>query len=253
LLNDLTSTSKVARWRLFYAIVAIAIVSLENAWDAFKLAVDLAIKNQKVGTVPWYRGIALSFQFGDSLVLVNNQYGYNPVNTANRIIAQCAVVDGSPLVFKVARKVGASLAPLTAPQLAAFTTYINQMKFAGTATSIVNALPDDLALNLKIYYNPLVLTGTGESIASPGTYPVTDAINSFLTVASETNFNGDLVLNSLIDKLQTTTGVVNPIVVWAKGKNGAAPYTTFTEFYSPTSGYMVLDTINTTITYVPNV
>lgn len=253
LLDDLTTTSKVARWRLFFAIAAIAIVALENLWDAFKLLIDTTIKNQKVGSVPWYRQIALEFQYGDSLTLINNEFVYSPVVMANRVVAQCAVVEGNPLTIKVARLVGSSLAPLTAPQETAFDAYIAQRKFAGTAISIVNQIADDLGLDIKIYFDPLVLDTTGQLLSSPGVYPVDDTISNYLSTAAAKNFNGDLVLNGLIDALQATQGVVNPILNQAKAKNGANPYAVFTEKYSPLSGYLVLDLSNTTITYAPNV
>lgn len=250
LLNDLTTTSKVARWRLIFAIVAIAIVAVENLWDAFMLVVNAVIAGKESGTPIWYKEKVLEFQHGDALTLVNKKYVYNPVNTSNRIVSQCAVVDGNPVTIKVAQTVGGVLAPLTAPQISALVVYVNKIKFAGTATNVVSLAPDELALDLLIKYDPLVLDNTGQLISSPGTYPVIDAINNYLKTLE---FNGDLVINKLLDQLQNAQGVSDPTITQSQSKIGLNPWVPFTIKYSSSAGYMVLNLANTTITYQPNV
>lgn len=250
LLNDLTTTSKVARWRLDYAVIAIAIVALENLWDSFLALVNLVVANAQPGTPRWYKARVLEFQLGDALTLVNNRFIYSPVNTVNQIISQCAIVDGNPVVIKVAKTVSGVLAPLSAPEIVSLNNYVQQIKFAGTYTNIVSSPPDELALNLTIYYDPLLLDATGQLILSPGTYPVDDAINTYL---KNLEFNGDLVLNKLIDVLQTSKGVANPVLNSASARIGINPFVAFNNKYSSSAGYMILNSGFTTITYVANV
>ena len=250
LLNDLTTTSKVARWRLEFAVFAIAIVVLENLWDSFLALVNLVVSNAQAGTSRWYKARVLDFQYGDPLVLVNNKFVYSPINNANKIISQCAIVDGNPVIIKVAKSIANVLAPITNAEKTALNAYVQQIKFAGTYTSIISFPPDELALVLSIKYDPLVLDSTGQIIASPGTYPVLDAINTYL---KNLEFNGDLVLNKLIDALQVAPGVANPVLVTASARIGTNPFVTFTEKYSSSAGYMILNTTFTTITYLPNV
>ena len=137
---------------------------------------------------------------------------------ASKIIKYAAITEAtteSRLVLKIATEDNAGkLAPITSGQESAFIPYIEEIKDAGVAITVINYLPDILKLNLRIYYDPLVLTSTGVSILT-GKKPVEDALNEFM---KELPFNGELVLNSLIDKLQKTEGVKIPHLVQAASK-----------------------------------
>lgn len=250
LLNDITTTSKVAGWRLFFFIVALAIVTLENLWDSFILLVNSTLEAKEPGSILWYKTKSLEFQYGDSLQLVGTKFIYSPINTANRIVSQCAVIDGNPLTIKIAKTVSGNLTALNSGEKSSFEAYINSVKFAGTQINVVSQLADELGVIIKIVYDPLVLDNTGQLISNPGTYPVLDAINTYLKTLE---FNGDLVLNKLVDQLQKTTGVVDPILQQAKARIGTNPFVVFVEKYSSIAGYMTLNLSNTTITYVANV
>ena len=250
LLEDLTTNSKVSRWRLHYAIFAMAIVTLENLQDAFFLLINSIVADAQAGTPRWYKTRVLEFQYGDSLTLVNNKFIYSPVNTANKIISQCAIVDGNPVVIKVAKTVSGVLAPLAGGEVTALNVYVQQIKFAGTYTNIASNAPDELALNITAYYDPLVIDATGQLISSPGTYPLNDAITNYL---KQLEFNGDLVLTKLVDQLQLAEGIVNPVLNSASARIGINPFVAFTVKYGSVAGYMILNGANTTITYLPNV
>src|SRR5258705_7141932 len=65
---QLTSTSKVAIYRLFTYIVASAVYLLEKLFDNHKKEIDTAIYEQKSGTPRWYRNMSLEFQYGFDLL-----------------------------------------------------------------------------------------------------------------------------------------------------------------------------------------
>lgn len=221
-LDVLNSTSKTAIWRLWLYIVAYATNVLESLFDKHYTEVTSIITELKPHTMRWYRQKALAFQYGFDLIsdtdIFDNRTATEAQIEASKIIKYAAITEAtteSRLVLKIATEDSAGkLAPITSGQESAFVPYIEEIKDAGVAITVINYLPDILKLNLRIYYDPLVLTSTGVSIRT-GKKPVEDALNEFM---KELPFNGELVLNSLIDKLQKTEGVKIPHLVQAASK-----------------------------------
>lgn len=221
-LDVLNSTSKTAIWRLWLYILAYATNVLESLFDKHYTEVTSIITELKPHTMRWYRQKALAFQYGFDLIsdtdIFDNGTATEAQIEASKIIKYAAITEAtteSRLVLKIATEDNAGkLAPITAGQESAFVPYIEEIKDAGVAITVINYLPDILKLNIRIYYDPLVLTSTGVSILT-GKKPVEDALNEFM---KELPFNGELVLNSLIDKLQKTEGVRIPHLVQAASK-----------------------------------
>lgn len=221
-LDALNSTSKTAIWRLWLYIVAYATNVLESLFDKHYTEVTSIITELKPHTMRWYRQKALAFQYGFDLIsdtdIFDNGTATETQIEASKIIKYAAITEAtteSRLVLKIATEDSTGkLAPITSGQESAFIPYIEEIKDAGVAITVINYLPDILKLNLRIYYDPLVLTSTGVSILT-GKKPVEDALNEFM---KELPFNGELVLNSLIDKLQKTEGVKIPHLVQAASK-----------------------------------
>lgn len=221
-LDALNSTSKTAIWRLWLYILAYATNVLESLFDKHYTEVTSIITELKPHTMRWYRQKALAFQYGFDLIsdtdIFDNGTATEEQIEASKIIKYAAITEAtteSRLVLKIATEDNAGkLAPITLGQESAFIPYIEEIKDAGVAITVINYLPDILKLNLRIYYDPLVLTSTGISIRT-GKKPVEDALNEFM---KELPFNGELVLNSLIDKLQKTEGVKIPHLVQAASK-----------------------------------
>lgn len=221
-LDALNSTSKTAIWRLWLYILAYATNVLESLFDKHYTEVTSIITELKPHTMRWYRQKALAFQYGFDLIsdtdIFDNGTATEAQIEASKIIKYAAITEAtteSRLVLKIATEDSAGkLAPITSGQESAFIPYIEEIKDAGVAITVINYLPDILKLNLRIYYDPLVLTSSGVSIRT-GKKPVEEALNEFM---KELPFNGELVLNSLIDKLQKTEGVKIPHLVQAASK-----------------------------------
>ncbi len=254
LLSDLATPSKVAVWRLWMWLVATAIFTHETLWDLFKAEVEEIAANAIPGTVRWYQDQALKYQHGDPLLYIDNKFQYAVIDPSKQIIKRAAVVElGSQVRIKVAKLNGFTITPLSTPELSAFDAYINQIKFAGTNTATLSRLPDLLKVAYKVYYDPLLLTATGELISNPGKFPVEEAITGHI---ANLPFNGNLVLTQLTDAIQKAVGVVNPILQSAEATYGAVPYAPIVETYNPDAGHMIVDPLNPlsgSITYIPYV
>ena len=256
-LNELNSTSKVAIWRLWVYIIAVAIWSLEKLFDQHRTDIDKRLAELKPHTARWYRSKALAFQYGFDLLpdsdTFNNQGHTEEAIEASKIIKYSAVIESKNegrLIVKIAGEQGEQLQPITDAQKQAFEAYLQEIKDAGVRLSVVNYQPDILHLQMKIVYDPLVLDSNGQSIIH-ATKPVEETIKSYL---KRLPFNGELVLAHLIDALQQAEGVKIPHLVLAQSKNitiggGYGAFETIEISKIPTAGYFTIDNFND-ITYI---
>lgn len=209
-LDGLNSTSKSAIWRLFIYIVSMAIWALEKLFDLHAVQVDEELAELKPHTARWYRNKALAFQYGFDLVADTDKFD-NTGKTdeqieASKIIKYSAVVEkDSRLIVKIATEQGNKLTPVSAEQLSVFKEYINEIKDAGVKITVINYLPDLLKLSLRIVRDVLVLDSNGMH-RNTAKYPVNEAIQEFM---KELPFNGELSLQSLVDKIQAVAGVTD--------------------------------------------
>ena len=259
-LNELNSTSKVAIWRLWVYIIAVAIWSLEKLFDQHRADIDKRLAELKPHTARWYRSKALAFQYGFDLLpdsdKFNNQGHTEEAIEASKIVKYSAVIESKNegrLIVKIAGEQGEQLQPITDAQKQAFEAYLQEIKDAGVRLSVVNYQPDVLHLQMKIVYDPLVLDSNGQSIIH-ATKPVEEAIKSYL---KRLPFNGELVLAHLIDALQQAEGVKIPHLVLAQSKNitsggSYGAFETIEISKIPTAGYFTIDNFND-ISYVSNV
>ena len=259
-LNELNSTSKVAIWRLWVYIIAVAIWSLEKIFDLHRADIDKRLAELKPHTARWYRSKALAFQYGFDLLpdsdKFNNQGHTEEAIEASKIVKYSAVIESKNegrLIVKIAGEQGDTLQPITDAQKQAFEAYLQEIKDAGVRLSVVNYQPDVLHLQMKIIYDPLVLDSNGQSIIH-ATKPVEETIKSYL---KRLPFNGELVLAHLIDALQQAEGVKIPHLVLAQSKNitSSGDYGAFETIEIskiPTAGYFTIDNFND-ISYVSNV
>ena len=259
-LNELNSTSKVAIWRLWVYIIAVAIWSLEKLFDLHRADIDKRLAELKPHTARWYRSKALAFQYGFDLLpdrdKFNNQGHTEEAIEASKIVKYSAVIESKNegrLIVKIAGEQGEQLQPITDAQKQAFEAYLQEIKDAGVRLSVVNYQPDILHLQMKIVYDPLVLDSNGQSIIH-ATKPVETAIKDYL---KRLPFNGELVLTHLIDALQQAEGVKIPHLVLAQSKNitsggGYGAFETIEISKIPTAGYFTIDNFND-ISYVSNV
>src|SRR5438128_8747559 len=114
---ELTSTSKVAIWRLWTYVVAVCFWTLEKSFDAFRIETDEKLAALKPHSLRWYALKAKAFQYGYDLVLESDYYDNTGIEEsdieASKVVAYAAVVEQiRGLRIKVAKDSGADLEPL---------------------------------------------------------------------------------------------------------------------------------------------
>lgn len=240
-LNDLTSTSSTAVWRLWIYIVAVCTYAHEVLFDSHKAEVTALIAAERAHTEAWYIALAKKFQFGYSLPVDSGEYA--AVDADAQIITgaatkEVAIGGVSVLRVKVAKTVSGAFAELDAPELTAFAAYMERVKDAGVHLSCTSQEGDDLQLELDLYYDPLVLDSDGARLDGTATSPVMDAIKVFL---GELPFNGELILNRLRRAIEDVDGIVIAEITLAQAQFGGGGFDAFTVKNIPDAGYYLLD------------
>ncbi len=244
LLAALSSGSKVAVWRLWAYITAVAIWAHEQVFEMFVAEAEAIAAAAPAGTARWYQKKVFEFQYGDTLQYVNNQYVYDPVTPANQIVKRCAVQDRGDgvVVIKVAKEVSGSPAPLSGPEKTSLEGYIAKIKFAGTRVATVSLSADVIGLVYTIYYDPIVPLATLQASLQA-------AMTAF---AANLEFNGEFRLTRFTDALQAVTGVIDPVFASATATPDGGSTSAFTVSYQPAAGYVEFaDTVANMFTFTP--
>jgi len=251
LLDALNSGSKVAIWRLWAYIQAAAIYAHEVLWEIFKTEVNDAAAAANAGTARWYRDRILEFQYGDTLTyeMSTGKYRYSPINLANRIVAQSAVVEGNNgvVLFKAAKSNAGSLSGLSTPEQDSLTSYLKKIRFAGTRFNLLSGDGDLIRINATIYFDATRTIGTVQ----------TEVVAAIKAYVEGLPFNGEFLLSKLVDVIQSVTGIQDVVIHDVKTRRTTGDsYLAIERIHIPVFGYYRFDTttgnqLSDTIEYVP--
>jgi hypothetical protein len=254
LLKDLTSSSKVAIWRLFMWIVAVAIWVHEGLWDVFRGEVDEVIANKLSHTARWYQEQSFLFQYGDQLTWTDSHYQYDKYDANKQIIKRAAAYEVNGLLkLKVATITNSKLAALDSSQLLAFQNFWSKNKDAGVFMDIISINADLLHLAYEVFYDPALLHEDGSLIADNTIFPVNNAIADYL---ANLDFNGKFRLEKCDAAILKAEGVVDFTRTLAQAKKENDIYKDIDISIVAYSGYFEIDpafVLSDTITYIANV
>lgn len=259
-LAALNSTSKVSIWRLWTYVFAAASWTQQKKQDMHKAEVLDIIENQSAHRVSWYKEKALAFQMGHALIPDSDQYDNTGLTESEIDAARVVKFADAEEVYdifgnvkgitiKVARLVAGDLAPLTDVQMAAFMIYWKRVKDAGVNVYGRTSVADKLRTELTIYYDPLVLSSTGERLDGTDSTPVQDSLDNYLK--NTLNFNGEFVTLDMVEALKTVEGVVIPHVESIEAKFVDLDFTPIPVRYPPDSGYLRIEPSDLTINWIP--
>ena len=238
--------SKVSFEAILTYVVASAIFLYETIISAKSDEIESKIASEYPFSIPWYSNIALAFQLGDSLVFDETTYkfAYPVVDPAKQIIKYTTIrqrqIGGVTKLQVFATK--ANKTALTTDELSAFSAYIFKAGAAGTHFEYISLSPDQLVINLTVYYNPQILNSTGAKL-SDVTKPVEIAINNYL---NDIKYGGTYNRTKQTDYVQLAEGV-NDVVLGNISVNGDLNNS---QTFESASGFYQAQTI--LVTYIAN-
>lgn len=196
------STSKVAEWRLWTYIVAVAIHAFEVTLDVFKSETDSLTNKITPGTVRWYAEMCYRYQKGHELLFDENtaMLYYERNDSDSQIIKAVAIRENeNKLTIKVAtQNEEGKIIPLNQEELYNFTAYIDSIKFAGMGVNVVSTSEDRLRYNLDVYFEPSVPTTIVRA-------NITSVLEQF---KSSLGFDSMIYKQRFIDAVMSAQGVV---------------------------------------------
>lgn len=253
-LQDLTSNSRVAIWRLWLYVTAYGHHVIEVLHDRHVAAVEALRYTLITGTALWIRDRSLRFQLGDSLTWNGTQFAYPVISTTNQIVKRAAVTDSGGIVrIKVAKldADGVTPVPLDAGEKTSFEAYLGQIMFAGINWICLSANADEIKITATVIYDPLVMNPDGELISDTSIKPVESAILGYIR---NLPFDGVFNRNELIDAIQVAAGVVDPQLndESLEARYGLNPFAVIENNYDSFAGHIKIADgfdLDTTITY----
>ena len=243
-LDGLTSTSKVAIWRLWINIFAMAIRRMQELWDVKKNELEVLTAAAVAGTALWYAERVKDWQYGHNVTVVDGKATYSIIDEAAQLAAYVAVVDGLPLKIKVAKDDSGDLVPLSTAEKTSLDSYIKDIKFAGTPHLTISTDADLVKTVATVYYD-------GELILADVKTAVETALQDHLKAIY---FDGKFNKNRYRDAAEALTGIVLDIDITSiEIKPDGGSFVTVTREYTAESGYYKHDPANplsSTLTYV---
>lgn len=204
-LSGLNSPSQVAIYTLWKYIVSACIYYHELLWDIFKTEIETIVDNAPIGTDGWVQKKAFDFQYDATtpqvVTLVDFVPAYNPIVDAFKIITRCSVktLPNKIVSIKVAK--GTTPTALAGLELTAFSSYLNEISFAGVRYNAVSLTSDKLYLDANINYNGQYSTVISATVIA--------AINTYL---ANIDFDGDIRVVDVVDAIQGVAGVVDVVI-----------------------------------------
>lgn len=247
-----TQFSRASLENLLLYIIAAAIYTHEVLFDTHTTDVESYIQDMKPHSLRWYVNMAKLFQKGCVLIEGTDRYDNSALEDEDierlQVVKYAAATESQATVYlKVATEANGSKQPLEADDLQGLKEYLAEIKDAGVRIDIVNEPASSLRLNLDIYYNPMVMNGSGVNLQT-GQHDVDDTIKDYI---ENLPFNGEYRNAALIDALQKVDGVVIPELTSAYESYDGETFNPIEAKAQPYSGYYSYVPANITINYIP--
>lgn len=238
--------SKVSIESLLLYIVSFGIWTLERLFDKHTADVEDYISRMKPHSLRWYVEKAKAFHYGEPLIDGTDKYAKaDDADGVQMPVAFAACTESNATLYMKVAKDGP--APLTDDEYTAFVEYMREVKDAGVRVEVRSTTGDYLAMEMVIYYNPLLLTADGTSKAN-GNKPVEDAIKGYI---EHLPFNGEFRKNELVDAIQAAEGVVMVELGSCDSGETYSDMHTFEGYTQPYSGYFQYNDEMISINYQP--
>lgn len=267
--------SAVSVESIFFYAVAFCSWVTRQLLGTHKAECQDLIERQKPHTGRWYVEKVKAFRKGRALADDTDVYDLGTADPetlkGELIVKHCSYEEvGRSLRIKVA-KGDAVKEPLSTAaednEKAMLEAYIGEIKDAGVQVgdvagkvTVVNEQADHFGCEIDVYYDPMVLTPTGVSIAD-GTEKVLSAVKDY--VGNQMPFNSEYTNIGLVSVLKAVAGVEIPDLrvsrtvthrafAEATAAGNPVPWVDVKAVVKPLAGYMkVYDDANVELTFIP--
>ncbi|MDD2965536.1 MAG: hypothetical protein PHU33_16455 [Bacteroidales bacterium] len=247
---DAKSTSKIARWRLWLWIVAFAIWILEAKIEENKSDITDMIDSQKVMFLKWFESHTREWQFGYSLVWLDDHWGYATTdNDAKLAVFVAASEIEEDDVLKISLKILKSeKVPLTETELTSLVAFWAKEKPAGLKMTFISIDPNPLNIQAVVVRDRNVLNEDNTLIRDASINPLQDALDAF---TDSIEFDGKIRRTDIEAAAKTAEGIIDFYItfLWINQTAGVS-WTQVDMEVIPASGFAYIDWDESDFTYI---
>lgn len=228
--SDLSSGSKVARWRWIMLSAAYVMKLLRDQFDMHKEEVkELALEGH-FGTRRWFAARARAFQYGHVLQFSSNDASYAVDDPAARIVSQVAVTElGNRVIVKAAKTFGSGLAKLDPPERQALDDYFQELR-PPVYVQVISADADKMRLTGTVVYDAqAILLGVQAGVEA--------AVKGYFQTLE---FGGVMRVTDLKQAMLGVTGVVDVQLTLVEARVGLT-WSTVSRIYTAYAGHCAID------------
>ncbi|MDD2962578.1 MAG: hypothetical protein PHQ65_07790 [Bacteroidales bacterium] len=251
LLLDADSGSKIANWRLWLWVVAVASFVVEGLFDTAKAYIASVVNATRPHTLRWYEQEAKKWQYGHEITWIDDDhYGYLVDDALSRIVTDVAATeadDGSLTIKAVKRASGFPVA-LATHELQSFTAFWARWKDAGVRVAIVSQNPNVLDIQAVVLRDRLVLAEDGTLIRDSSVNTLQVALDTWL---NNLQFNGVIRITDIEQAAKTAEGIIDFSItfLWIADYTETSWQQVAREVV-PSSGFAVIDYERSDFNYV---
>lgn len=243
--HSITSTSKVAVWRLWIYIFCKILFDQEKILTAL-------VKTNRPQNIPNFQNVVYNFRDGLEHKWIDGKFQYDltsvPDAEDRKIIKKASVFenDEDEIIVKIALE---NNVLATSEQIDRIKAYLKNEKPPGSTIVLINKLPDQIKTTLTVWVDTQIIDKvTGKLLnVSEEVYPVKDAIKSYL---NKLEFNGAFVTDKFTSEIKTQPGIELVNVELIQWKYESFPFVDFSVFKKPESGHFEIKEENLTINYL---
>jgi hypothetical protein len=251
LILDASSGSKVAKWRLWLWIVAVASWAIENISDNRVSMISAIVNGQRPHTLLWYEAQTANWQFGYDLEWIDDDHwGYSSADNSAKIVAAVSAQenDMGDIVIKVAKLDGSNLVPLEEIEVEGLVQYWAKWKDAGVKVIIVTASADEILLEATVVRNRLVLSEDGTLLRDSSVNSLSIALQEYM---DSVPFNQVIRITDIEAAAKSAEGINDFVATLVQIKaSGETEWTTVDREVIPSSGFAQINYDESTFTYI---
>jgi tRNA threonylcarbamoyladenosine modification (KEOPS) complex Pcc1 subunit len=243
LITALSDGSKVAEFVLWLYNIAVQIHITELRTLSAITDLETIVSTEKVPTANWYIGKVLEFQYDDDVIIdpVTYQIRYEVIDINKQIVGSAQIENQTNRVLLKVRRKDTNI--FSQDELNALSSYLNDIKIAGTAIQLINYAGDLFTLNFDVVYDALFNLNDIKT-------NVETAVNNYLNNLSS---NGYFISAALICDLQQIQGVKYIRFNQSTAIDALSVTTNFIHEYKSTAGWGEVNPstpLTSTITYI---
>jgi hypothetical protein len=247
---DASSGSKVAKWRLWLWIVAVASWVIENIVSSGELTISAIVNGNRPHTLRWYEDQTRAWQYGHELAWLNDDHwGYATEDTAAKLAAAVSATEtgNGQVTIKVVKEVTGTLTPLSGLEQDSLDAYWARWKDAGVEILLVTTEPDQIKFNATVVRNRLILASDGTLLRDSSVDPLTAALADYMDAVP---FNGVIRVTDIEQAAKSAEGIIDFVISSMSISPDGETWTVVTREVIPDSGFANISYDDCTLTYI---